>query len=124
MKSYKDLEIYKLAYKLAIEVHDMTMKLPKYETYEQGSQVRRASKRIKDTIAEGYGRRRYKDEFIRFLIFAHASCDETMSQLEMISDIHFSDNPLTDLIEEYDKLGRKINRFIRYVEQNWQTTNA
>ncbi len=53
MNSYKDLEIYQLEYKLAIEVHNMTLQLPKYELYEQGSQVRRSSKRIKDTIAEG-----------------------------------------------------------------------
>ena len=37
MSSYKDLEIYQLAYKLALEIHDMSMKLPKYELYEQGS---------------------------------------------------------------------------------------
>ena len=79
MKSYKDLEIYQMAYKLAIEVHKMTMKLPNYELYEQGSQVRKSSKSIKDTIAEGFGRRRYKNEFIRFLIFAQASCDEAIS---------------------------------------------
>lgn len=78
-KSYKDLEIYKLAYKLAIEVHYMSLQLPKYELYEQGSQIRRSSKRIKDTIAEGFGRRRYKIEFIRYLIFAQASCDEVLS---------------------------------------------
>jgi four helix bundle protein len=120
MKSYKDLEIYQLAYEYALEVHEMTLKLPKYELYEQGSQIRRSSKRIKDTIAEGFGRRRYKDEFIRFLVFAHSSCDETISQLNMISDIHFSDDPLTDLLSKYDKLGRKINQFIQYVEENWQ----
>ncbi len=78
-----------MAYKLVIEVHEMTMKLPNYELYEQGSQVRKSSKSIKDTIAEGFGRRRYKNEFIRFLIFAQASCDEAISQLSMISDIHF-----------------------------------
>ena len=91
MKSYKELEIYQLAYKLAIEVHKMTMNLPKYELYEQGSQIRRSSKSIKDTIAEGYGRRRYKNEFIKFLIYAHSSCDESISQLNMISDIHFQE---------------------------------
>jgi len=121
MKSYKDLEIYQLACEYALKVHEMSMKLPRYELYEQGSQVRRSSKSIKDNIAEGYGRRRYKDEFVRFLIFAHSSCDETISQLHMISDIHFQDNPLTDLLKKYDKLGRKINRFIQYVENNWQT---
>ena len=120
MKSYKDLEIYQMAYKLAIEVHKMTMKLPNYELYEQGSQVRKSSKSIKDTIAEGFGRRRYKNEFIRFLIFAQASCDEAISQLSMISDIHFPEKPLIKLMNEYDILGKKINKFIQYVENNWK----
>lgn len=120
MKSYRDLEIYQLAYQLAIEVHRMTMKLPDYELYEQGSQVRRSSKRIKDTIAEGYGRRRYKNEFIRYLIFAHASCDEATSQLNMISDINYPNKPLNELISQYENLGRKINKFIQYVENNWE----
>ncbi|MCF8304621.1 MAG: four helix bundle protein [Bacteroidales bacterium] len=58
MKRYTDLEIYSKAYSLALEVHEMTMQLPNYELYEQGSQVRRSSKRIKDPIAAGYERRR------------------------------------------------------------------
>ncbi|MEZ4906476.1 MAG: four helix bundle protein [Saprospiraceae bacterium] len=60
------------------------MQLPNYEMYEQGSQIRRSSKSIKDNIAEGYGRKKYKADFIKFLIFAHASCDETISQRAMI----------------------------------------
>lgn len=122
MKNYKDLEIYQMLYKLAIKVHKITMTLPKYEMFEQGSQIRRSSKSIKDNIAEGYGRRRYKDEFIRFLIFSHSSCDETISQLNMISDIHFPKEPLTELINDYENLGGKINRFIHYVENNWNKT--
>lgn len=109
-----------MAYKLAWKVHEMTMTLPKYELYEQGSQIRRSTKSIKNNIAEGFGRRRYKDEFIRFLIFAHSSCDEALSQLQMISDIHFKENPLSGLIEEYNILGRKINKFIQYVENEWK----
>ncbi len=123
MKSYKDLEIYQIAYKLAFEVHKMSLTLPKYEIYEQGSQVRRSSKSIKDTIVEGYGRRRYKDDFIRFLTYSQGSCDETISQLNMISDVHFPKDPLTSLINEYNILGKKINKFIQYVEDNWLTSN-
>ncbi|MBO6623035.1 MAG: four helix bundle protein [Balneola sp.] len=122
--SYKNLEIYTIAYDLALEVHKISLKLPKHELYEQGSQIRRSSKSIKDNIAEGYGRRRYKNEFIRFLIFAHASCDETISQLNMISDIYFPENRLTALIDEYDNLGGKINRFINYVETSWKTPTS
>lgn len=123
MSSYNDLEIYKLSYEYALEIHEMTMHLPSYEQYEQGSQIRRSSKSIKDNIAEGYGRRRYKAEFIRFLIFAHASCDETISQLNMISETHYKENPLNDLLDKYNQLGGKINNFIKYVENNWKTHN-
>jgi len=121
MKSFRDLEVYRKAFCLAIRVHHMTMTLPKYEMYEQGSQVRRSSKSIKDNIAEGYGRRRYKAEFIRYLIFAQASCDETLSQLEMINILHFEENPITELISEYEGLSKQINTFIQYVEANWRT---
>ena len=122
MNSYKNLEIYNLAYRLALEVHRISLTLPKHELYEQGSQVRRSSKSIKDNIAEGFGRRRYKDEYIRFLIFAHSSCDEAISQLTMINELYFENTNLTGLIEEYDILGSKINKFIKYVEENWQTS--
>lgn len=119
MKSYRDLEIYQLAYQLAIEVHKMTLTLPQYEMYEQGSQVRRSTKSIKDNIVEGYGRRKYKNEFIRFLIFAHSSCDEAISQLSMINEIHFESKHQLGLISEYEILSKKIYKFIDYVEKNW-----
>ena len=118
MKSYRDLEIYQMSYGLAIKVHKMTLTLPKYEMYEQGSQIRRSTKSIKDNIVEGYGRNRYKNEFIRFLVYAHSSCDEATSQLTMIKEIHFDSKGLTDLISEYEILGRKINKFVSYVEQH------
>jgi len=123
MKSYRDLDIYNLAYDLALQVHKMTMKLPPFELYEQGSQIRRSSKSIKDNIVEGYGRRRYKNEFIRFLIFAQASCDETQSQLSMINEIHFKNDPTTELLSSCEKLGKMINKFTQYVESSWQTPN-
>jgi len=119
MNSYRDLDIYQSSYKLAIRVHKMTLKLPSNEMYEQGSQVRRSTKSIKDNIAEGYGRRRYKNEFIRFLVFSHASCDEALSQLTMIDEIHYESKGLIELISEYEILSRKINKFIDYVELHW-----
>ena len=111
-----------MAYRLAVDVHKMTLTLPKYELYEQGSQIRRSSKSIKDNIAEGFGRRRYKDEFVRFLIFSHSSCDEAISQLSMINELYFDNKNLNSLLEEYEVLGAKINKFIQYVEENWKTT--
>lgn len=119
MKSYRDLEVYQMSHSLAIQVHRMTLTFPKYEMYEQGSQIRRSSKSIKDNIVEGYGRNRYKNEFIRFLVFAHSSCDKTLSQLTMIDELHFESKSLNELISEYEILGRKISKFVDYVEKHW-----
>jgi len=121
MKSYKDLEIYNLSYDLAIRVHRMSLELPKYEIYEEGSQVRRSSKGITSSIVEGYGRKRYKADFIRFLVYAHASCDETILHLNFIKDTHkLTEEKISSFLNEYDQLGRKINKFIEYVEKEWK----
>ncbi|MFV1884740.1 MAG: four helix bundle protein [Balneola sp.] len=123
MKSYLDLDIYRDAYDLALKVHHMSLTLPRFELFEQGSQIRRSSKSIKDNIVEGYGRRGYKQDFIKFLIYAQSSCDETLNQLKMISDLYFSEQPLTELINDYEILGKKINKFVQYVENNWKCAN-
>ena len=119
MSSYRDLEIYQTAYKLAMEVHALTLKLPQYELYEQGSQLRRSAFRIKDTIAEGYGRRRYKQEYVRYLVFAHASCDETTNHLSALAELYPGIEGFNEHIGPYETLGRKINKYIQYVEENW-----
>ena len=84
MSGYKSLKIYQKSYELALKIHDASLKLPKFELYEQGSQIRRSSKSIKDNIAEGYGRRRYHGDYVKFLIYAQSSCDECLGQIEMI----------------------------------------
>jgi len=97
----------------------MTLTLPKFEQFEEGQQIRRSSKSVKSTIVEGYGRRRYKNEFIKFLVYAHASNDETIDHLETI----FETGSMTDellfnaLKEKLDKPGRKLNSFIQSVER-------
>lgn len=120
MKSYRDLDIYKKAFRLAIELHKESLKLPRYELYEQGNQVRKSSKSIKDNIVEGYGRRRYKADFIKFLVYSQASCDECLNQIETIFAL-YQGKEWELLIQEYNSLGKQINRFIQYVEKNWKS---
>ena len=119
MVSYKNLEIWQLARQLTIGVHNMTLqKLPKFEMFEEAPQIRRSMKSVKSNIVEGYGRRRYKQDFIRFLTYAHASCDETIDHLETLFDTgSLSDKPLFQkLSEDLNLLGGKLNRFIQSVE--------
>src|SRR4030042_5163137 len=122
MKSYRDLEIYKMSYDLAVKVHIVSLKLPQYEIYEEGSQVRKSSKGVPSCIAEGYGRKKYKAEFVKFLVYAHASCDETILHLGFLKDTHNDTASIVKpLLDSYEELGGKINRFINYVEKEWNS---
>jgi four helix bundle protein len=120
MSSFKDLEIYNLAFKLCIKVHRVSLNLPDFELYEQGSQIRRSSKGVKDAISEGYGRRKYKAYFIKFLTYAIASNDETVNHILTIRELYPYLKEFDNLETEYDNLGRKINNFIQYVETSWR----
>lgn len=121
MKSYEELDIYNLAFEYFIEIHKLSVQLPKFEQYEQGSQLRRAAASIKDNIVEGYGRRKHKQDFIKFLIYSHASLLEVKSQLEALNILYGDKIGFKEYISKYDKLGAKIFSFIKYVENNWKT---
>jgi four helix bundle protein len=118
--SYKKLEIWQIARELVIDIHKMTLnKLPKFEMFEEGAQIRRSSKSVKSTIVEGYGRRRYKQEFMRFLTYALGSNDETIDHLETLFDTKsLTDRSLyEDLHERTDMLGKKLNLFMQSVQK-------
>jgi four helix bundle protein len=112
------MEVWSLARVLVIDIHQMTLKkLPKFEAFEEGSQIRRSIKSVKSTLVEGYGRRRYKQEFIRYLCFAIASCDETTDHLETLFETgSLTEKPLyDDLHDRLTLLGKKLNVLIQSV---------
>jgi four helix bundle protein len=122
--SHKNLEIWKLADELVVEIHEMTLaRLPKFEMFEEGGQIRRSSKSVKSTIVEGYGRKRYKAEFIKFLVYSLGSNDETIDHLETLyktrslqDEVHYN-----YLHSKLEMLGKKINLFIKGVDNtDWE----
>lgn len=120
--SYKSLEIWQMAREIVIDIHKMTItELPKYELFEEGSQIRRSSKSVKSTIVEGYGRKKYKQEFIKFLIYALGSNDETLDHLENLKETKSLTNEklFQELHEKIEILGKKINKFIKGVQDHY-----
>ena len=118
--SYKKLEIWQIARELVIDIHKMTLnKLPKFEMFEEGAQIRKSSKSVRSTIVEGYGRRRYKQEFIHFLSYALASNDETTDHLETLFETgSLTERPLyEELHNRSDMLGKKLNLFMQSVQK-------
>jgi four helix bundle protein len=121
--SYKNLEIWQEARELSVMVHEMTLRLPKFEQFEEAQQIRRSSKSVRSNIVEGYGRRKYKADFIRFLVIAQASNDETIDHLETLFETKslIDQTSFDDLHQRLQKLGRKINNFLKAVEKDHNT---
>jgi len=121
LKSHKDLQIYNDAFALFLKVHSLSLRLPGYEKYELGSQLRRSADSVISNIVEGYDRKRYKSDFVRFLTYAHASNLETINHIEKINFLYRDLNAeFSTVLESYDKLGASLFRFIQYVEDNWR----
>ena len=122
--SCKKLQIWRLADEVVVKVHKMSLReLPKFEMYEVGSQIRRSMKSVKSNIVEGYGRRRYKNDFIKFLVYSQASLDETIDHLETLFKTESLKNQIlyNELTIQLDILGKKLNKFLQAVEKGHQS---
>ena len=116
---YQRLEVWQLARDLSVDIHRMTLEaLPRFEMHEVGSQVRRSAKSIRANIVEGYGKRRYKLEFLRHLTYALGSAQETLDHLDTLhetgsltSQVHHA-----ELTSQTRLLIAKVATFMRGVE--------
>lgn len=118
--SYKKLEVWHLSMEVAVDIHKMTLsELPRFELFEEGSQIRRSSKAVASNIVEGYGRRMYKQDFLRFLHIALSSNMETINHLELLWETDsLTDKSMYDnLICQLNLLGKKLNLFQKSVNK-------
>jgi four helix bundle protein len=122
-QNFHNLEIYEISFRLFLKSHRLSQALPKYELYELGSQLRRSTDSIVSNIVEGHGRKMYKNEFIRFIVFSHASCLETICHLEKIQTLYPTlSTEANGLIKEYLELGKKLINFLSYYKNKAVST--
>jgi four helix bundle protein len=121
MKTYYDLEIYQKGLALFLKTHAVSKKLPKHELYELGSQLRRSADSIITNIVEGYGRKYYKNDFVKFLIYSASSTHETMHHLEKLTSLYPDlESELNNLKSDYKILSAQIYTFTQYVVKKWK----
>ena len=91
-RAVEDLDVFKRAYRLSLEVHRCSLNFPSIEQYALGDQVRRASKGICANLAEGFGRQAAsKAEFKRFVMMAMGSADEMRIWCRYCLDLGYID---------------------------------
>ena len=112
-KSFKDLEVYKLARQLSLEIFETSKSFPKGEMYSLTDQIRRSSRSVGAQIAEAWAKRRYIKHFVSKLTDADGGQQETQHWIETAHDCKYlSTNIRIDWIERYSSVGRMLNSMI------------
>ena len=113
---YHNLSVYQKAYQLALELHVESIKWPRIEQCEIGSQLRRASKSICANIAEGMGKQASEKEVRRFVQIAIGSCDECRVWLDFARDLGYIDQ---ESHRGYDERYCEVGRMLRGIQRRY-----
>ena len=114
-RTFEDLEVYKKARDFRKRMYGVARKLPDFEKYELGRQIRRASVSLTNNIAEGHGRYHYLEE-IKFELQARGSLAELVDDLNVCEDEHYlSPTDVADLKKQAREVQCLINGYIRFL---------
>jgi four helix bundle protein len=114
MASYRDLEVWQKARKLATHIYRKTRAFPRSEWYGLVQQMRRAAVSVACNIAEGHGRDSSRDR-MKFLRIARGSLLELETQAFIAGDLEFLTARQTDIVvDACNELARQLNGLIRH----------
>jgi four helix bundle protein len=112
VKSFEDLEIWKEAHMLTLQIYELTTKFPRDEKLGLTLQMRRAAVSVPANVAEGMGRNSTK-ELIKFVYNARGSLYEVLYYLTLSKDLGYIKlKEYKELYERYDGLAKALNVFI------------
>jgi four helix bundle protein len=118
VRSFEDLEVFRRAYRLSLEIHRASLNFPAVEQYGLADQVRRASKSICANVAEGFAKQRASSaEFKRFLTMAIGSSDEMRVWIRYCLDLGYIDETVWQRWrDEY----QEISKMLEGLRRSWQ----
>ena len=118
IKTYKDLNVFRESYQLALDVSRASRSLPGHEQFEMGRQLRRAARSVPVNVVEGWAKRASAVEFKRFLQISIGSCEECKFWLEMSRDEgYLSAATCDELANRFNVVGAML----RSLWKNWQS---
>ena len=112
-RGYRDLKVYQLSYKLALEIHEITKLFPKEEKYSLTDQIRRSSRSVPANIAEAWKKRRYQKMFVAKIVDAAGEAGETEVWLDFSKDFGYLDEAkYYDMTNRYDEVNKMLYSMI------------
>lgn len=89
IRNVEDLEVYRKLCALHLEINELSLKFPKFELFELGSQIRRSSNSIAANIAEGWNNK-HINIYLEGINRAQAELQETKHHLYGLSQKVFT----------------------------------
>ena len=118
MEGHKDLKVYQLAYKLAMEIFNESKSFPKEERYSLTDQIRRSSRSVATNIAEAFRKRRYPSMFLNKLTDLDAEATETQVWLDFARDCgYLNEDRHKNLMAGYVEIGRMLGSMMVKLEK-------
>jgi four helix bundle protein len=118
LKGHRDLKVYQLAYKLAMEIFKESKAFPKEEKYSLTDQIRHSSRSIAANIAEGFRKRQYPKMFVSKLADADGETTETQVWLDFAKDCEYlPPEKHKELIQSYEEVGKMLGSMMSMPEK-------
>jgi len=109
MRGHRDLKVYQLAYRLAMEIFTLSKSFPKEERYSLTDQIRRSSRSVATNIVEAFRKRRYPNMFVSKLADADGEAAETQVWVDFAHDCgYLSQKKHDELIAGYEEVGKMV----------------
>ena len=118
MQGHRDLKVYQLAYKLAMEVFHLSKHFPREELYSLTDQIRRSSRSVAANIAEGFRKRRYPNMLVSKLTDSDGEATETQVWLDFALDCGYMSQDNRDrLTAGYEEVGKMLSGMMAHPEK-------
>ena len=118
LKGHRDLKVYQLAYKLAMDIFHASKAFPKEEQYSLTDQIRRSSRSVATNIAEGFRKRQYPKMFLSKLADSDGEATETQVWLDFARDCNYLPSEKhAELVKNYEEVGKMIGTMMSMPEK-------
>jgi four helix bundle protein len=110
LKGHRDLKVYQLAYRLAMDIFHLSKGFPREELYSLTDQIRRSSRSVAANIAEGFRKRQYPNMLVSKLADSDGEATETQVWLDFALDCGYMSQENRDrLTAGYEEVGKMLS---------------
>jgi len=116
-RTFEDLEVYQVAREFRKSIYQVNRRLPSFEKFELGSQIRRAAVSLTNNIAEGHGRFHYLEQ-IKFCLNSRGSLEELLDDLNICQDESYLPGAETEALKQQGwRVHQLLNGYIRWLRE-------